>query len=275
MSEFRLRLEGMTLGYGERVVLRNITLEVASGQMLGLIGPNGSGKSTLIRGITRLIALRDGRMFLDGREIRQLSREGLARIVAVVPQNAGLPELFTALEVVLMGRTPHLGRFRHESARDFAIAWQAMEATDTLGLVERRVGELSGGERQRLCLARALAQEPKVLLLDEPTAHLDINHQVETLELVRALCHNRGLAVLAALHDLNLAAQYCDRLVMIAGGGIYSQGRPGEVITAAGIREVYGVDVDIQPHPVNGLPLVTVTPDGRKVEERERLLWKM
>ena len=275
MSEFRLRLERMTLGYGERVVLRNITLEVASGQMLGLVGPNGSGKSTLIRVITRLIALRDGRMFLNGREIRQLSRESLARIVAVVPQNAYLPELFTALEVVLMGRTPHLGRFRHEGARDFAIAWQAMEATDTLGLVERRVGELSGGERQRLCLARALAQEPKVLLLDEPTAHLDINHQAETLDLVRALCHNRGLAVLAALHDLNLAAQYCDRLVMIAGGGIHSQGRPGEVITAASIREVYGVDVDIQPHPVNGLPLVTVTPDGRKVEERERLLWKM
>jgi len=274
MSEFQLRLEGMTLGYGERVVLRNVTLEVASGEMLGLIGPNGSGKSTLIRGITRLIALHEGQIFLVGREIRQLSRESLARTVAVVPQNASLPELFTALEVVMMGRTPHLGRFRHESARDFAIAWQAMEATDTLGLAERRVGELSGGERQRLCIARALAQEPKVLLLDEPTAHLDINHQAETLDLVRALCRNRGLAVLAALHDLNLAAQYCDRLVMIASGGVHSQGRPEEVITAASIREVYGVDVHIQPHPVNGLPLVTVTPDGRKVEERGRMLWK-
>lgn len=275
MNEFQLRLEGMTLGYGERVVLRNITLEVASGEILGLIGPNGSGKSTLIRGVTRLIALHDGQVFLNGREIRQLSRENIARTVAVVPQNASLPELFTALEVVLMGRTPHLGRFRHESARDFTIAWQAMEATDTLGLAERRVGELSGGERQRLCIARALAQEPKVLLLDEPTAHLDINHQAETLNLVRALCRNRGLAVLAALHDLNLATQYCDRLVMIAGGGIHSQGRPDEVITPASIREVYGVDVHIQPHPVNGLPLVIVTPDGRKVEEGEWMLWKV
>lgn len=275
MGEFKLKIDRLTLGYGERVVLRDISLEVATGEMLGLVGPNGSGKSTLIRGITRLISLRDGRILFNDREVRGLRREDLARVVAVVPQQAFLPELFTALEVVLMGRTPHLRRFGREGARDYAVAWQAMEATGTLALAERRVGELSGGERQRLCIARALAQEPKVLLLDEATAHLDINHQLEVLNLVRSLCRAGRMAVVAAIHDLNMAVQYCDRLVMIAGGVIHSQGRPDEVITAASIREVYGVDVRVQPHPVNGLPLVTVTPDEGRVMEKEWISWKM
>jgi iron complex transport system ATP-binding protein len=274
MNRLSLKLENVSLAYGDREVVHGVSQEVKSGEMLGVIGPNGCGKSTLIRGITRLVSQQGGRVSIGEREVGSYGREGLARLAAVVPQNAALPELFTAMEVVLMGRTPYLGRFRYESAADFETARRAMEAVGIGGLAERRTGELSGGEKQRVCIARALAQEPKILLLDEPTAHLDINHKAETLDLVRALCRNRGLAVLLALHDLNLAAQYCDRVVMMAGGRIFRQGAPAEVITEENIRAVFGAEVKVQSHPANGLPIVTITPDGRKAGEAERLLWK-
>lgn len=259
---FNLRLEKVTLGYGDRVVLKDISLEAEPGEIIGIIGPNGCGKSTLIKGITRLIPWRSGQMLIDGRGIAKLSRADLARFIAVVPQSAYLPELFTAFEVVLMGRTPHLGYFRYESYKDVATVREAMEATQTIVLAERRVRELSGGERQRLTIARALAQEPKIILLDEPTAHLDINYQIEILDLIRNLCLERGLVTIVALHDLNLAAQYCDRLVLLHKGGIYREGAPKEVIDARVIKEVYGAEVYVYPHPVNELPATFVVPGG-------------
>lgn len=253
-----LRLQQVSLGYGRRTILKDASFEASPGEVLGIIGPNGSGKSTLIRGMTRLLIPSSGQIFIDGHTIDQLKHSDLAQLVAVVPQNAVLPELFTAVEVVLMGRTPHLGLFRYESDKDLAIVQKAMEATNTAHLAERRVGELSGGEKQRLVIARALAQEPKIILLDEPTAHLDINYQIETLELIDQLCRSQNLAVVIALHDLNLAVQYCDRLVILNGGTIHSQGTPEAVVTAQTIKEVYGADVYVYPHPVNKLPATLI-----------------
>jgi iron complex transport system ATP-binding protein len=256
-----LRLKQVSLGYGRQTILNDISLEAMPGEVLGIIGPNGSGKSTLIRGMTRLLAPSSGQIFIDGNTIDQLKHNELARLIAVVPQNAVLPELFTAIEVVLMGRTPHLGLFRYESNQDLVIVQKAMETTKTNHLAERRIGELSGGEKQRLVIARALAQEPKIILLDEPTAHLDINYQVETLELIRQLCRKQNLVVVIALHDLNLAAQYCDRLVMLSHGKIYTQGTPETVVNAQTIKEVYGANVYVYPHPVNKLPATLIVRD--------------
>ncbi|MCL0069407.1 ABC transporter ATP-binding protein [Dehalococcoidia bacterium] len=259
-----LKLENVTLGYDRRTVLSDINLEVAPGELLGIIGPNGSGKSTLIKGICHLLTPKNGRVFIDGRDAASMGRSELASLVAVVPQTTTLPEAFTGFEIVLMGRTPHLGLLRYESRSDFDIAWQAMEITKTQPFAERRVGELSSGERQRLTIARALTQEPKLILLDEPTAHLDINYQIETLDLVKGLCLEHDLATVAALHDLNLAAQYCDRLIMLNGGGIHAEGSPKEVITAQHIKAVYGAEVCVYPHPFNALPATLIIPgDGR------------
>jgi len=253
-----IELKDVSLGYDHRAILSNINLKAVPGEVLGLIGPNGSGKSTLIKGITRLISIFSGHILVDGRDIKNIRREELARLIAVVPQNPVLPEAFTAFEVVLMGRTPHLGFLRYEGERDMAIAWQAMKATKTQFFADHRVGELSGGERQGVVIARALTQQPKVLLLDEPTAHLDINHQVQILDLVKNLCLEQNLTVIVALHDLNLAAQYCDWLVMLDGGQIYTKGIPQEVLTVQNIKEVYGAKVCVYPHPVNKLPATLI-----------------
>lgn len=260
-----IELKGANLGYDHRTILNNINLKAVPGKILGLIGPNGSGKSTLVKGMTRVIDLFSGHIFIDGRNIKNIKREELARLIATVPQNPVLPEVFTAFEVVLMGRTPHLGFLRYEGREDMAIAWQSMEATETELFAERRVGELSGGERQRLIIARALTQQPKVLLLDEPTAHLDINYQVEILDLIKNLSREQSLTVIVALHDLNLAAQYCDWLVMLNGGKIYAEGTPSSVLTSQNIKDVYGAEVCVYPHPVNKLPTTLITAgEGKK-----------
>jgi iron complex transport system ATP-binding protein len=262
----KLRLQRLTLAYGDRAVLDTISFGVGIGELLGIVGPNGCGKSTLIKGITRVIPLKGGHVYIDDRSVAAMSQDELARFIAVVPQHSSLPEAFTAFEVVLMGRTPHLGFLRYEGKKDIDTAIRAMEITDTWHLALRRVDELSGGEKQRLTIARALTQQPQIILLDEPTSHLDINYQIETLELIASLCRQEGLAVLAALHDLNLAAQYCDRIIMLDGGRIYAEGNAAAVVTPANVKQVYGADVCISPHPINQLPvtLITAGNDNRK-----------
>ena len=257
-----LEIRDLTLAYGERVALRDVSLSLARGELLGVVGPNASGKSSLIRAITRVVPLLRGGVWLEGSPVRDLSQRELALRVAVVPQNPYLPEAFTALEVVLMGRTPHLGLLQSEGRADVAAVRRALEQTDAWDLSARRIGELSGGERQRVVVARALAQETPLLLLDEPTAHLDVGHQAAVLNLVRWLCRSEGKAVLAVVHDLTLAAQYCDRLAMLSEGRLVATGSPHEVLSPEVLASVYCTRVWVFAHPLTGRPVVTPVPDG-------------
>jgi iron complex transport system ATP-binding protein len=252
-------MRGVTLGYGRHPVLRDVSFRAAPGELVGLIGPNGSGKSTIIKSLSRVIPAAAGRILVGGREITTISRRDLACLVGVVPQLPLLPSTFTAMEIVLMGRNPHLGLFQSESPRDWVLAREAMEKTGTLELAGRRVNELSGGEIQSLLISRVLVQETAAVLLDEPTANLDIGRQVEVLDLIRGLCRESAITALAALHDLNLAAQYCDRLVLISRGGVFAEGTPAQVITDANIKQVYGASNCVYTHPVNGLPTVLLS----------------
>ena len=258
-----LHVEHVNLGDPHRVLLENVNLKIKCGEILGIIGPNGAGKSTLIRTLSRFLPPLCGQIYLDGKGLNSLSQRELSRLIAVVPQNAIIPELFSAMDLVLMGRTPHLGLFSHEGEKDLEITRRVMQLTDTLHPANRIIKELSGGEKQRLLLARALAQEPKILLLDEPVANLDINHQVETLNLLRGLAHEQGLAVIIALHDLNLAVQYCDRLAILHNHRIQYEGKPETVVSAEVIREIFGAEVLIVPHPLNNLPVALVLPHDR------------
>jgi len=260
----KLELQNIWLAYSGKVVVKDVTFQVMPGEMVGLIGPNGCGKSTIIKAISRVISPYSGRIFVDGKDVSKMPWGDLARLLGVVPQMPLLPSAFTAFEVVLMGRNPHLGLLQYEGARDLAITWQAMERTATQSLAERRVGELSGGEIQRIVIARVLAQEPKSILLDEPTANLDISHQVVILDLIKNLCLENNLAVVIALHDLNLASQYCDRLVLINNGQVHDQGTPREVINSRNIKEVYGAEGCVYAHPVNGLPAVLLKSGSNK-----------
>jgi iron complex transport system ATP-binding protein len=262
-----LDIRDLTLSYGERVALRDVSLSLAKGELLGVVGPNASGKSSLIRAITDVVTPQRGEVWLDGSLVRRLSRRELSLRVAVVPQNPSLPEAFTALEVVLMGRTPHLGLLQSERRADWEAVRRALEQTDALDLAERRIGELSGGERQRVVVARALAQEAPLLLLDEPTAHLDVGHQAAVLELLQRLCRSDGAdgspkAVLAVVHDLTLAAQYCDRLAMLSEGRLVALGSPQEVLLPQVVASVYRTQVSVFPHPVTGRPVVTPAANG-------------
>jgi iron complex transport system ATP-binding protein len=265
-----LTLENISLAYGKNTVVQDLSFRVAPGEMVGLIGPNGSGKSTVIRALSRIITPASGRLFLGGRNIVEISRAELARLMGVVPQIAILPGTFSAFEIVLMGRNPHLGFLRHESAHDIEVAWRAMEMTRTECFAMRRVNELSGGEIQRVVIARVLAQEPKSVLLDEPTASLDISHQVDVLDLIKRLCREISLTVVIVLHDLNLATQYCDRLVLMKEGRLHAQGTPNDVINARNIKEVYGAEDCVYPHPDSGAPVVLPRAGGRRKAECEK-----
>lgn len=267
----KIEIRNVCLGYGRKVVLKDVTFKVSPGEMVGLIGPNGCGKSTIIKAISRVISPHSGKIFLDGTNVTRIPRQDLARLLGVVPQMPLLPSAFTAFEIVLMGRNPHLGLFQYEGPQEMAIAWQAMAQTATQHLAERRIGELSGGEIQCLLIARVLAQETKAILLDEPTANLDIGRQIEILDLIKKLCRENNLTVLAALHDLNLAAQYCERLILINNGRIHAEGTPTEVITPANIKDVYGAEGCVYTHPVNGLPVVLLNAgNGRSARPGNR-----
>jgi iron complex transport system ATP-binding protein len=241
------------------------------GEFCGIIGPNGSGKTTLLKGIAGLIRPYEGAVNLGGKNIGSYNHDYIARNIALVPQNAMLPELFTAREIVLMGRTPHLGRLRYESARDIGITFHAMEITQTLSMAGKHINELSGGERQRIIIARMIAQEAGILLLDEPTANLDINYQAEILNFLRQLCKVKDLSIFASLHDLNLASQYCDRLIMLKEKHIWKQGKPADIIDAPTIKEVFGSNIHVFKHPLNGRPATLVTAQGQDNNKEDKV----
>jgi iron complex transport system ATP-binding protein len=256
-----LRARSLRAGYGDSEVLRGIDIDVARGEICAVIGPNGCGKTTLLRVIGGVLAPRAGDVTIDGSDVARMKSGDLARRVAVVSQHATLPEGFDAFQTALMGRSPHLRLLQSESARDVAIVREAMERTDCWRLRDRTIDQLSGGERQRVLIARALAQEPEILLLDEPTSNLDIHHQVDTFRLITRLCREQQLAVLAVVHDLTLAATFADRVVVLSEGSVIAQGHPTNVIDAAMIERVYGLSVRVLQHPMTGRPVVA--PDAQ------------
>ncbi|MEX2533994.1 MAG: ABC transporter ATP-binding protein [Trueperaceae bacterium] len=234
----------VTLGYEKIPVVREASLELRPGEVLGLVGPNGSGKSTLLRALSGVERPWKGEVLLDCVPLRRLRRHQVARRIAVAQQGGELPDGFRAAELVAMGRSPHLGPLAREGEKDRALIEWAMRQTGVWELRKRRMWELSGGEKQRVVLARALAQEPGYLLLDEPTTHLDLRYQVEILRHVREQAA-AGVGVLVVLHDLNLAARGCDRLVVLSEGQVVAQGVPGEVLDHELLKRVYGTDVEL------------------------------
>jgi iron complex transport system ATP-binding protein len=255
-----LVVEDVAAGYGGPLVLDGVTLRVAAGEFVGIIGPNGSGKSTLVRAVSRVLHLVRGRVLVAGRDVARMSRRAIAREMAVVPQTQPTVYDFTVEDIVRMGRTAHLGRFEMAGEADRAACRRAMEATEVFDLRARSLVALSGGERQRVLIARALAQEPHLLLLDEPDAHLDINHKVEVFDLLAALNRSEGLTVVCISHDLNLAAQYAERLVLLAEGRVAADDAPEAILTEANLRRVYGAETVVRPHPVTGRPQVSLVP---------------
>ncbi len=262
-----LRLTDVTFGFGRKEsaaqspVLRNVSLTIAAGEVLGILGPNGSGKSTLLKILMRILVPQLGTVEWFGQPPDAFSQSDVARHVAFVPQETQQAFPFTINEMVLMGRYPHHDRtwgLGWESSHDRAVAMQAMRDLDVAHLGTRLITNVSGGERQRAVVARALTQEPEVLLLDEPTAFLDLYHQLDIARIIRRLNRERGLTVVLVSHDLNLASQYCDRLLLLREGEVVAMGTPEDVIVAASLEPVYGCSVLVDRHPQSGRPRVTL-----------------
>jgi iron complex transport system ATP-binding protein len=252
-----LQVQDIRFQYGSRLALRDVFFDIGVGEVVGIIGPNGSGKTTLLKIIDGLMTPQSGDILIGGINIRAMKRSDLAKMISIVPQESYSIFPFSVEEIVLMGRSPHLGKFQFESRADYEIARQAMAMTDTLDYAGRKIQELSGGERQRVWIARALAQEPKILLLDEFTAFLDMRHQIALFDLMTTLNRSRNLTVLIATHDINMIAQYAQRLIMLHKGSIHAMGTPEAVITHDNILTVYETHVLIDRHPTTGSPRLT------------------
>jgi iron complex transport system ATP-binding protein len=261
-----LEAEEIRGGYDGHEVLRGLSLQLKHGDFVGIVGPNGSGKSTLIKALTGLLLLQGGEVRLGGRPLRAYAPRDLARVLAVVPQMIAPSFAFTVREVVEMGRYPHLARFAAPGGDDHRVVEEAMALTDVTHLQHRPVDQLSGGELQRVTIARALAQQPQVMLLDEPTAHLDLGHQMQVLQLLERLNREQSLTVLCISHDLNLAAEYCHRLLLMSVGRIYAEGSPTEVLTVEHLRAVYGALVHVEANPYSGQPMVLLNRVGGEEE---------
>lgn len=256
-----LSAEGLSLGYGDHAVIHGIDLSVLPGRITGILGANACGKSTLLKSMSRLLRPTGGVVLLDGKDVHATPAKELARTLGLLPQTPIAPEGITVADLVGRGRHPHQGIMsRWSRADDEAVAF-ALDTTGTAELADRAVDELSGGQRQRVWIAMALAQQTDLLLLDEPTTYLDVAHQVEVLDLLTDLNENSGITIVMVLHDLNLAARYCDEIVMIADGQVEAVGEPGEVFTEERVERVFGLTSRIITDPVSGTPLVL--PIGR------------
>jgi len=266
-----IEVESISFRYHKEWVLQGVSFQVGRGEFVGLIGPNGSGKTTLLKTLYRLLSPQQGEILFEDVPLKRMSRTDIAKKIAVVAQEAYPLFPFRVIEIVLMGRSPYLGHLVFERERDLEIARKAMEWTEILPIFERPIDELSGGERKRVFIARALAQEPEVVLLDEPTANLDIHHQSEFLDLILSLNRERGLTIVMASHDLNIASEFCDRLILLHEGGIYKAGTPEEVVTEENIKTVYGCGVWVDKNPISGMPRINLLKKGvRKSGTLER-----
>lgn len=250
-----MNIRDLFCGYNGKAVVRGVSFSLKEGTFLGVIGPNGAGKTTLFKAISKVLKPMSGRIEYHGRDLSEISALDLAREVAVLPQLLEVPFSFSVEEFVAMGRYPHLGRFHLPKRHDLGAIRDAMDMAEVSHLAKRRIKNLSGGERQRVLFAQALAQEPKLMLLDEPVSHLDIKHQVELLDLLRRL-DKEGLTVIVTLHDLNLAGEYCDELLLLDEGLICAKGSPKEVLTYQIIEKVYKTTVVVKENPISNKPYI-------------------
>ena len=261
MTGHSLSVNGLSAGYGENLIIEGLDLTVPRGKITVIVGANACGKSTLLRSMSRLITPRAGQVLLDGKSIHRLASRDLARRMGLLPQSPIAPEGIVVADLVSRGRHPHHGLFARWSRQDDEAVAAALVATDTVELAERPVDELSGGQRQRVWIAMALAQQTDVLLLDEPTTFLDINHQVEVLDLLTDLVRHSGRTVVVVLHDLNLACRYADHIVAMKAGKLVAEGRPAEVMTEAVVADVFGMASRVIIDPISDTPMIV--PIGR------------
>lgn len=255
-----IKVEKLVFSYDENKILNNINLEFIEGNIITIIGPNGSGKSTLLKNIASTLTPQEGTIFIDNKELRKYSQKELARQVAVVPQNTNIEYDFTAYDIVLMGRNPYIKRFQMESEEDISIVEEVMKKTNTWDLRDRNINELSGGECQRVVIARALAQQPKIILLDEPTAALDMHHQIEILDLLKVLNKQKKLTVIIALHDINLAARYSSKILLLNEGNQVIMGNPEDVITKKNLQLAYKINMIVDKNKyTNSLQVIPLS----------------
>lgn len=265
MGKVILTADNISCGYGEKPVIEDISFSIEQGELVGIIGPNGSGKTTLLRAISRILKPKSGKVTFTGKDIWQMRYRDLARSVAVVSQRFQ-SSWMSVEEFVLMGRIPYFDRFQFiESRRDREIAQKYIDLTGIAHLREKQMEEISGGERQLAQIAKALTQEPELLLLDEPTSHLDITHQVGMLDLIKRLNRELGITVVMVLHDLNLSGEYCNKLILINEKNIYRMGTPAEVLTYQAIEDVYKTVVVVDKNPISKKPFVLLVSE----EDRE------
>lgn len=250
-------IQSLSFSYLEELVVNQISFSVGDGEFVGIIGPNGAGKSTLLKLMDGILQPKEGEIKLQKKALREYSRRQIAKMIGFVPQNFSTAFSYSVNDIVLMGRYPHLSAFFSESADDYRIGERSMKSTDVWQLRRRQFGELSGGEKQRVVLASALAQEPQILLLDEPTSSLDIKYQYQFYGILRELQQSSGLTIVVVTHDINLAARYCRRLILLKKGKVIDDGAPEKVITKEMMESVYEVKVEILHHPRDGKPLLT------------------
>ncbi|MEW6089127.1 MAG: ABC transporter ATP-binding protein [bacterium] len=265
-----LEIRNLTCGYENKIILQDVDFEMDESEFFGVIGPNGSGKTTFFRAITKIVNPVRGSILLDGFDINKMSCMELAKNISVVSQNANMDLMMTVEEFVFLGRIPHRKKFQFfETRHDEKIACDVMEITDTLKFRNRTLGSLSGGERHLACIARSLCQEPRLLLLDEPTNQLDIAHQVRIMDLIKRMNRERGITVIIVLHDLNLASEYCGRLMLFNNGKIHKIGMPEEVLTYQTIEEVYKTMVLVEKNPVSKKPYVFLVSENNNVNNKK------
>ena len=267
-----IELSDVSFAYGENVILQELSFKIHKGEFISIIGPNGAGKTTLLKLLSRVLKPEQGEIRLNGVDTQKIKRKELARIIGVVPQDSFIHFPFSVLDVVLMGRYPHLGNMAFERKEDIEIAKKVMILTDVFHLKERDINDLSGGERQRVIIARALAQEPEILLLDEFASSLDLNHRIEIYDLIKRLNMERSLTIVNVSHDLNMASEYADRLLLLDRGTIHSIGKPKDVLTRDVIKDVFECNVLLEDSPVTGSPYIIPLHSNVKSKKEKRTL---